>query len=156
MSFLKLEVGNMRVSVISGYFNPIHSGHIDYIKAAQDLGDYLIVIVNNDNQVKIKGSTPFQDQNERFKIVSNIKGVNRVIVSIDEDSTVCKSLELAYKTFEDDPFFDEMLFCNGGDRKEGGVPEEVMSETLGIRMVYNVGGEKTQSSSELIKNSAIR
>ena len=144
----------MRVTAISGYFNPIHSGHIDYIKSAKQRGDLLVVIVNNDNQVKLKGSVPFQDENERFKIVNNIKNVDRTILSIDEDSTVCDSLRLVYKTYQDDPFFDEMFFCNGGDRKEGGVPEDILTEEIGVKMLYNVGGGKVQSSSELIKNAA--
>jgi cytidyltransferase-like protein len=144
----------MRVIVISGYFNPIHSGHIDYIKSAKQRGDVLVVIVNNDNQVELKGSVPFQNENERFKIVSNIKGVDRTVLSIDEDATVCESLRMVYKTYEDDPFFHQMFFCNGGDRKEGGVPEDILTEELGINMLYNIGGEKVQSSSELIKNAA--
>ena len=144
----------MRIIVISGYFNPIHSGHIDYIKSAKQRGDVLVVIVNNDNQVKLKGSVPFQDENERFKIVNNIKGVDRTILSIDEDSTVCDSLRLVHKTYQDDPFFDEMFFCNGGDRKEGGVPEDILTDELGIKMLYNIGGGKVQSSSELIKNAS--
>jgi cytidyltransferase-like protein len=144
----------MRVIVISGYFNPIHSGHIDYIKSAKQRGDVLVVIVNNDNQVELKGSVPFQNENERFKIVSNIKGVDRTVLSIDEDSTVCESLRMVYKTYENDPFFHQMFFCNGGDRKEGGVPEDILTEELGINMLYNIGGEKVQSSSELIKNAA--
>ena len=78
----------MRVVAISGYFNPIHSGHIDYITSAKNLGDLLVVIVNNDNQVKLKGSTPFQDEKERVKIVSNIKGVDLAFLSADNDSTV--------------------------------------------------------------------
>jgi cytidyltransferase-like protein len=144
----------MRVIVISGYFNPIHSGHIDYIKSAKQRGDVLVVIVNNDNQVELKGSVPFQNENERFKIVNNIKGVDRTVLSIDEDSTVCESLRMVYKTYENDPFFHQMFFCNGGDRKEGGVPEDILTEELGINMLYNIGGEKVQSSSELIKNAA--
>jgi cytidyltransferase-like protein len=147
----------MRVSVISGYFNPIHSGHIDYIRSASLLGDALIVIVNNDSQVEKKGSSPFQDEEERVKIVQNIKGVSRAIVSVDNTADVCNSLRLIHSQYKDDPFFDEMVFCNGGDRKEGGVPEDILTKELGIRMVYNVGGEKTQSSSNLIsraKNNA--
>lgn len=144
----------VRVIAISGYFNPIHSGHIDYIKSAKQRGDILVVIVNNDNQVKLKGSVPFQDENERFKIVNNIKGVDRTILSIDKDSTVCESLRLVHKTYQDDPFFDEMFFCNGGDRKEGGVPEDILTEEIGVKMLYNIGGDKVQSSSELIKNAA--
>ena len=65
-----------KIVVISGYFNPIHSGHLDYIQEAKKLGDFLVVIVNNDDQVKIKGSIPFMDEEERARIVSSIKGVD--------------------------------------------------------------------------------
>ena len=141
----------MRVVVISGYFNPIHTGHLDYIKAASKLGDKLVVIVNNDEQVKLKGSVPFQDEEERKKIVSNIKGVDHAVISIDKDTTVCESLRQEYHNYRNDYFFDSMIFCNGGDRKEGGVPEDLLEQELGIRMIYNIGGEKTQSSSNLLK-----
>ena len=86
----------MKIVVISGYFNPIHSGHIDYIQSAKKLGDKLIVIVNNDKQVSLKGSVPFQDEEERKKIVSNIKGVDHAVISIDEDATVCESIKQEY------------------------------------------------------------
>ena len=138
----------MRVVVISGYFNPIHKGHID----SKKLCDYLICIVNNDKQVEIKGSKPFQDENERRMIVSNIKGVDSAVISIDEDATVCQSLRAEYLKHRDDYFFLDMVFCNGGDRKEGGVPEDILTDEIGIRMIYNVGGDKTQSSSELLKD----
>ena len=144
----------MRVVAISGYFNQIHSGHIDYINSAKSLGDFLVVIVNNDNQVKLKGSTPFQDENERVKITSNIKGVDLAFLSADNDSTVCNSLRLIFSKYRNDPFFEDMIFCNGGDRREGGVPEDILTDELGIRMVYNVGGEKIQSSSQLLKKVA--
>ena len=145
----------MKVVVISGYFNPIHSGHIDYVQSAKKLGDKLIVIVNNDDQVVLKGSTPFQDEEERKKIVSNIKGVDHAVISIDEDATVCESVRQEYYNYCNDYFFDSMIFCNGGDRKQGGVPEDLLEQELGIRMVYNVGGEKTQSSSSLLRNAGM-
>jgi|TARA_R100001163_G_scaffold54035_1_gene41345 cytidyltransferase-like protein len=145
----------MRVVVISGFFNPLHIGHIDYISAARNLGDFLIVIVNSDEQVEIKGSVPFMSQDDRLTIISNIKGVNRAVISIDEDGSVCQTIREEFKRLQDDPFFDEMVFANGGDRKEGGVPEDILTDELGIRMAYNVGGEKTQSSSSLIENSKI-
>ena len=141
----------MKIVVISGYFNPIHSGHIDYIQSAKKLGDKLIVIVNNDKQVSLKGSVPFQDEEERKKIVSNIKGVDHAVISIDEDATVCESIKQEYYNYCNDYFFDSIIFCNGGDRKEGGVPEDILEEQFGIQMVYNVGGDKTQSSSSLIE-----
>ena len=145
-----------RVVVVSGYFNPIHSGHIDYLESAKEIGDYLIVIVNNDKQVELKGSVPFMNQEERVKIVSSLRCVNKAVVSIDDDPTVCQSIRKEYYSLQDDPFFIGMAFANGGDRKEGGVPEDVLEEELGINMVYNVGGKKTQSSSTLIQKSKVR
>ena len=143
----------MRVVVISGFFNPLHIGHIDYISSARNLGDFLIVIVNSDDQVKIKGSVPFMNQDDRLRIIRNIKGVDRSVISIDEDGSVCQTIREEFKRLQNDPFFEDMIFANGGDRKEGGVPEDILENELGIRMIYNVGGEKVQSSSELIKKS---
>ena len=145
----------MRVVAISGFFNPLHIGHIDYISAARNLGDFLIVVVNSDKQVEIKGSVPFMDQDERLSIINNIKGVDRAVISIDDDGSVCETLRAEFNRLQNDPFFDEMIFANGGDRKEGGVPEDILTDELGIRMAYYVGGEKTQSSSSLIENSKI-
>ena len=145
----------MTVVAISGFFNPLHIGHIDYISAARNLGDFLIVVVNSDKQVEIKGSVPFMDQDERLSIINNIKGVDRAVISIDDDGSVCETLRAEFNRLQNDPFFDEMIFANGGDRKEGGVPEDILTDELGIRMAYNVGGEKTQSSSSLIENSKI-
>ena len=145
----------MRVVVISGFFNPLHIGHIDYISAARNLGDFLIVIVNSDDQVKIKGSVPFMNQDDRLRIIRNIKGVDRAVIAIDEDGSVCKTIREEFKRLQNDPFFEEMVFANGGDRKEGGVPEDVLEEELGVRMIYNAGGDKVQSSSNLIKKAEV-
>lgn len=145
----------MRVVVISGFFNPLHIGHIDYISAARNLGDFLIVIVNSDDQVKIKGSVPFMNQDDRLRIIRNIKGVDRAVIAIDEDGSVCKTIREEFKRLQNDPFFEEMVFANGGDRKEGGVPEDVLEEELGVRMIYNAGGGKVQSSSNLIKKAEV-
>ena len=81
-----------RVIIISGYFNPLHSGHLDYIEAAKEKGDYLIVIINNDKQVEMKGNVQFMSEEERLRIVSSIKGVDKAVLSIDEDSTVCQTI----------------------------------------------------------------
>ena len=145
----------MRVVVISGFFNPLHIGHIDYISAARNLGDFLIVIVNSDDQVKIKGSVPFMNQDDRLRIIRNIIGVDRAVIAIDEDGSVCKTIREEFKRLQNDPFFEEMVFANGGDRKEGGVPEDVLEEELGVRMIYNAGGDKVQSSSNLIKKAEV-
>jgi cytidyltransferase-like protein len=129
---------------VSGYFNPIHSGHISLFKKAKKLGDYLIVIINNDSQVKIKGTVPFMEAKERAEIIKNLRMVNKVIISIDKDKTVCKTL---IKINPD-------IFANGGDRKNPkDIPEQEVCDKLGIKMVFNVGGNKTQSSSTIIKNA---
>ena len=141
----------MRVVVISGFFNPLHIGHIDYISSARNLGDFLIVIVNSDDQVKIKGSVPFMSQDDRLRIIRNINGVDRSVIAIDKDESVCQTIREEFNRLQNDPFFEDMIFANGGDRKEGKVPEDILEYELGIRMVYNIGGEKVQSSSELIK-----
>lgn len=145
----------MRVTVVSLYANPIHCGHLDYIEAAAKMGNYVIAIVNNDHQVKLKGSQPFMSQEERLRIVGSIKGVDKAVLSIDKDSTVCQSVRAEYHKLQYDVFFESMTFANGGDRKKGGVPEDVLEEELGIRMAYNTGGEKTQSSSGLIKKAKL-
>jgi len=139
----------MRVVVISGFFNPLHIGHIDYISSARNLGDFLIVIVNSDEQVKIKGSVPFMNQDDRLRIIRNIKGVDRSVIAIDKDGSVCQTIREEFKRLQNDPFFEDMIFANGGDRKE------VLEEELGVRMIYNAGGHKVQSSSNLIKKAEV-
>lgn len=132
-----------KIVVASGYFNPLHSGHLYYLEKAKKLGDKLIVIVNNDKQVKLKGSIPFMNENERVKIISSLKCVDKVFLSIDKDKTVCKSLEYLKPNF----------FAKGGDSTPKNVPELNLCKKLGARVVFNVGGKKTNSSSILIKKS---
>ena len=79
--------------IVSGYFNPIHKGHLEYFNNAKTMADKLFVIVNNDHQRALKGSKEFQDENERMIIVSNIKAVDKAVLSIDTDRTVCKTIE---------------------------------------------------------------
>ena len=140
-----------RVVVISGYFNPLHTGHLDYIKGASKLGDKLVVIVNNDAQVGLKGSTPFMKESDRMRIVSAIKDVYRVVLSIDIDSSVVQTIRLLYNEYAVDWDFDTMIFANGGDRGRDNSPEEAYCNWRKIKTVYNVGGEKTQSSSKLLE-----
>ena len=92
--------------IVSGYFNPIHKGHIEYFNNAKALADVLFVIVNNDHQRALKGSKEFQLQEERMFIVSNIKSVNHCILSTDQDRTVCKTIE---KIAQDFRLFRESL-----------------------------------------------
>lgn len=134
----------MKIVCTSGYYNPIHSGHLNLFKEAKKYGDYLIVIVNNDEQVKLKGSVTFMNQNERMEIVKSIKYVDKVLLSVDNDRSITETL----KTILPD------VFVKGGDSTEGNTPELELCKELGIKVVFGVGGEKIQSSSWLknIKN----
>lgn len=125
--------------VASGYFDPIHVGHIEYLKKAKELGGKLIVIVNNDKQAFLKKGFSFMNENERMEIVKNIKHVDEVFLSIDEDSTVCKSLE---KLKPD-------IFAKGGDRNSSNIPESTICKKHNIQIIDGLG-EKIQSSSNLV------
>ncbi len=128
------------VVAISGYFNPLHIGHLDMIFQAQKLGDKLIAIINNDYQVKLKGSVPFMSATDRLKIVQAIKGVDEVFLAIDQDYSVCRSLQ---KIKPD-------IFANGGDRKNvNDVPEYALCQKLNIKMVDGLG-KKIRASSKII------
>ena len=146
----------MKIGIISGYFNPIHTGHLDYIEAAKQKCGVLYVIVNSDAQVNIKGSVAFMNEDDRVRIVKALQAVNYAFVSVDEDASVVKSIEQIYKCNQNDPFIDSFVFMNGGDRVAGNTPEEEYCREIGIETLYNIGGGKTQSSSTLIKRSNIR
>jgi cytidyltransferase-like protein len=98
--------------IVSGYFNPLHKGHLEYIHAAKIQCDYLIVIVNNDAQVKLKGSKPFMDQDHRRIILSHIRDVDQAIIAIDTEKTVCQTLLEIRKKYPE----DDLEFYNSGDR----------------------------------------
>jgi len=142
----------MIIGIISGYFNPIHTGHIDYIESAKQLCDKLYVIVNNDTQVDLKGSTRFMSEASRVKIVGALRAVDRVILSVDDDPTVVKSIKKIHDENKYDPFIYGFIFMNGGDRKKGNTPESEFCDNMGISLSYNVGGEKTESSSTLLED----
>lgn len=132
----------MKVIVASGYFDPIHSGHLQYLEAAAKLGDRLIVIVNNDAQAILKKGRPFMLAEERREIVAALRCVSEAVISFDKDSTVRKTLEDIYPD----------VFAKGGDSTLENVPEKEICERLGIELVMGVGGGKIQSSSELLKH----
>lgn len=141
-----------KVVIISGHWDPIHEGHINLFKEAAFLGDELYVIVNNNKQTIMKKGYCFMDDSSRLVIAGSVKYVTKIFLSIDEDSTVCETL----RKISDSVKGKKLIFANGGDRKEGNVPEQAVCDELNIKMVYGVGGEKTQSSSELIKQSKER
>ena len=133
--------------IVSGYFNPIHKGHIEYFNNAKAKADMLFVIVNNDNQRALKGSKEFQNENERMIIVSNIKAVDKVILSVDKDRTVCETIRLIALQFGEE---FELGFANGGDQKNDKCPEKNVCGEFKIQLIDGLG-DKIQSSSWLLK-----
>lgn len=133
--------------IVSGYFNPLHKGHLEYFNKAKALCDELFVIVNNDYQRKLKGSKPFQDEEERLLIVINIKAVDKAIISIDQDRTVCESIRQITKKYANEY---DLAFANGGDQNNDNIPEIQVCNDLGVALIDGLGG-KIQSSSRLLK-----
>jgi|TARA_B100000780_G_scaffold252835_1_gene200163 D-beta-D-heptose 7-phosphate kinase/D-beta-D-heptose 1-phosphate adenosyltransferase len=128
----------MKTVAVSGYFDPIHVGHLEYLKLSKKLGDKLIVIVNNNHQCVLKKGKPFMDEKDRVEIVKALKVVDEVFLSIDKDKTVCASLEA----------INPDIFANGGDRSTGEVPESFICKKYNIEMTDGLG-DKIRSSSEL-------
>lgn len=131
-----------RIVCTSGYYDPIHVGHIECLEKSKALGDILIVIVNSDAQAILKKGKPFMREAERLKIVDSLRCVDYVFLAIDKDSTVCESLNTIWPH----------VFTKGGDRFATEIPESVLCKRLGIQMVDGLGS-KIQSSSTLIKDS---
>ena len=142
---------NKKIVITSGFFNPLHIGHINLIKAAKELGDFLVVIVNNDAQVKIKGSVPFMEEQERIEIIKALRYADDVISAIDKDKTVAESLIVIAKKYPD----AELFFAKGGDRNSGNIPENETKacQDFNITIINGVGGDKVQSSSWLLKSA---
>ncbi len=132
--------------IVSGYFNPLHMGHIEYFKLAKKYGDLLFVIVNNDIQRKKKGSKKFMLEDERVIIVSSLKIIDKVFLSVDTDSDVSKTIKHIFENHNDLKF----AFANGGDQKNDIIPERKICKKLGIELIDNLG-DKIQSSSWLLK-----
>lgn len=139
--------GKEKVVAVSGGFDPVHIGHLRMFREARALGDRLVVILNNDNWLKAKKGYNFMDEDERAEIISEMRCVDDVIITSHEqgciDMSVCEALE--------DLMPD--IFANGGDRKADNIPEYELCERLSIEMVFNVGGEKARSSSELVESA---
>ena len=133
--------------IVSGYFNPLHKGHIELFDKAKVSGDELWVIVNNDIQRKLKGSKAFMEQDERLIIVKAIGIVDKVIISIDKDKTQCASLTYLAEQYGRE--FD-LYFANGGDQNNECIPEFSVCRSKGIGLIEGLG-DKIQSSSWLLK-----
>jgi len=130
-----------KIIVASGYFDPLHIGHIEYLKLAKKLGSKLVVIVNNDKQAKLKKGFSFMNEKERMEIVKSLFFVDEVFLSVDKHLSVCESLKK----------IRPHIFAKGGDRFSSEIPESKVCKELGIEIVDGLG-KKIQSSSDLIKN----
>ena len=133
--------------IVSGYFNPLHKGHLELFEKAKATGDQLWVIVNSDLQRELKGSKEFMDENERLLIVSAIKFVDKALISIDQDKTQRATLAHLADSYNND--FD-LFFANGGDQNNDSIPEVPVCKEKGIGLLEGFG-DKIQSSSWLLK-----
>ena len=133
--------------IVSGYFNPIHKGHLEYFAKAKSMADELFVIVNSDLQRSLKGSKEFQNEEERVIIVSHIREVDKTIFSFFKDRTVCETIQKIVKDYGKDY---EIAFANGGDQNNETIPEKPVCKKLGVALIDGLGG-KIQSSSWLLK-----
>ena len=140
-----------KLAIVSGGFDPVHVGHLEFFERARAMADELFVIVNDDEYLKRKKGKPFMPFQERMTIVQALKPVTLAIESIDEGDTVTKTLEWVRALYKNK--FSEMMFCNGGDRTyEGNTPEYKACLALGIEPVFGLG-EKIQSSRWLINGT---
>ena len=137
----------MKTIIVSGFFNPLHGGHLDMIEAAADMGDNLIVIVNNDIQQILKKDKIILPEQNRARLMRALRHVDEVIISIDEDPTVIKTLHAIADKYPD----HELVFANGGDRdSEKAIPEGDVARDRNITLVFGVGGtEKADSSTRI-------
>jgi cytidyltransferase-like protein len=137
----------MKIAFISGYFNPLHGGHLDLIEGAAALGDRLVVIVNNDKQQLLKKGKIILDEQNRVRLMKALRPVDEVMLSIDEEPPVINTVEKLAKAYPD----DELIFAQGGDRDSDKVnPETEVCRKYNIKIVYGVGA-KTDSSSRINK-----
>ncbi|MGH1488909.1 MAG: adenylyltransferase/cytidyltransferase family protein [Acidimicrobiales bacterium] len=135
------------VVIVSGYFSPLHIGHLDMIEAGARIGDKLIVIVNNNAQQLAKKGKVIIDEQDRLRLVKALRDVDEALISIDDDRTVRASIAEVARTHQD----HDIIFANGGDRESGEVvPEAATCEEHGIQMVFDMGGNDKADSSTRI------
>jgi len=139
-----------QISIVSGYFNPLHVGHLDMMEAARSLTGYLVVIVNNDAQQVLKKGKVIQTLDDRLRIVRALRAADDAIAAVDQDATVRETLRLVRERYPD----AALTFANGGDRSQrAAVAEADVCEALGIALRFAVGGETKADSSSRINAS---
>lgn len=137
----------MKTIIVSGFFNPLHGGHLDMIEAAAKLGDRLVVIVNNDIQQVMKKDKVILSEDNRARLIGALRDVDEVMIALDQDPTVIQSLQKIAEKYPD----DELVFANGGDRdSEKVIPEAEVCHKNNIELLFGVGGvEKADSSTRI-------
>jgi cytidyltransferase-like protein len=142
----------LRVGILTGGFDPVTPGHIDYFRSASKLVDKLIVCVNSDEWLTRKKGKPFMKQEDRIYILSSIRYIDAVfgIDDIDDkDNTSCEAIKKIRHIHQD----DELFFINGGDRTQENIPETNVADEYNVHLLFGVGGtEKKYSSSWYLKN----
>ena len=141
----------MKVVLATGGFDPIHSGHISYLKAAKEMGDMLIVGLNSDEWLERKKGKSFMPWNERLNIVNSLEVVDEVFTFMDDDDSAINFIKQVKAHYPITAY--KLIFANGGDRKTNNTPEMDVCEELGIELLWNIGGEKIQSSSDLVNKA---
>ena len=133
----------MKIVIVTGGFDPLHSGHLAYFKSAKQLGDLLVVGLNSDEWLTRKKGRPFMPMSERFALVSSIEVVDEVVVYNDNDNSSCDAIRLVKAQYPD----AEIIFANGGDRTKENIPEMVFDD---VKFVFGVGGSNKANSSSWI------
>ena len=133
--------------IVSGYFNPLHKGHLELFEKAKAAGNQLWVIINSDLQRELKGSKEFMLEDERLLIVSAIGIIDKALVSVDKDKTQCATLRFLANEYGTEY---DLFFANGGDQNNDSIPEAPICKEAGIGLIQGLG-DKIQSSSWLLK-----
>jgi cytidyltransferase-like protein len=136
----------MKIVLVTGGFDPLHSGHIEYFEAAKKLGDILVVGLNSDEWLERKKGKPFMDEYERCRIVEALKVVDKVVCYPDADGTSKNTITGVRKMYPN----ATIIFANGGDRTATNIPEMDVNDS-NIEFIFGVGGNKSNSSSWLLK-----
>ncbi len=137
------------IVITSWYFNPLHPGHIECFDLCKELGDELRVIVNNDEQARLKTASTelFQDEEYRIKVISALKSLDRVMLSVDTDGYVCNSIDKIVSLIQQEYGYDtKIIFGKGGDRFTDNIPEFKVCEALNIG-IKDWLGQKIDNSS---------
>ena len=136
-----------KITIVSGYFNPLHKGHIELFHKAKERANLLFIILNNDKQRILKGSKKFMNQEERLLILEELSITDKIVLSEDQDLTVCKTLEKLHKEYSCN---HKLYFANGGDQNNDFIPESKICKKLGIKLIDGLGS-KIQSSSWILR-----